>query len=208
MVESHDRLKGKHTVELESSDVGCNEALLNQPNSSQGFLRGIGKKDGAFSKESAQSSGMKSGIKPYREFLANYLRDVFCMWTNWRRFRPLVTNFYITKQCNLRCRYCYPPGDEPEVDTAEALGLLRKIRIHNPLLNFTGGEPLLHPGLPALLHEAKKLQFHPLMLSTNGLLIENILDDLHYVDHLVISLDSAGGWHAPSSAWVWADASR
>jgi MoaA/NifB/PqqE/SkfB family radical SAM enzyme len=71
-----------------------------------------------------------------------------------------------------------------------AVELLKKIRPHNPLLNFTGGEPLLHPGLPVLLREAKALQFHPLMLSTNGLLIENILAHLHLVDHLVISLDS------------------
>jgi MoaA/NifB/PqqE/SkfB family radical SAM enzyme len=131
-----------------------------------------------------------TGIKPYREFFANYVRNLVCLRTRWRRFRPLVTNFYITKQCNLRCRYCYPPGDEPEVDTAVAVELLKKIRPHNPLLNFTGGEPLLHPDLPILLREAKALQFQPLMLSTNGLLIENIIDHLHYVDHLVISLDS------------------
>jgi MoaA/NifB/PqqE/SkfB family radical SAM enzyme len=112
------------------------------------------------------------------------------MWTKRRNFRPLVTNFYITKECNLRCRYCYPPGDEISVDTAVALELLEKIRPHNPVLNFTGGEPLLHPDLPVLLRKARDLNFHPLMLSTNGILIERILDHLHLVDHLVISLDS------------------
>ena len=134
--------------------------------------------------------GLKVREKPNKELLANYLRNVFCLYAKWGNFRPLVTNFYITKRCNLRCRYCYPPGDEPEVATAVALELLEKIRPHNPVLNLTGGEPLLHPGLPALLRKARELQFFPLILSTNGIMIERVLNHLHYVDHLIISLDS------------------
>jgi MoaA/NifB/PqqE/SkfB family radical SAM enzyme len=71
-----------------------------------------------------------------------------------------------------------------------ALSLLEKIRPHNPVLNFTGGEPLLHPQLQFLIQKAKELQFYPIILSTNGLLIEKIIDILPLVDHLVISLDS------------------
>lgn len=140
--------------------------------------------------ESPASVGVNGRTKPCRELLGNYLRDIFCLCTKWRHYRPLVTNFYVTKRCNLRCRYCYPPGDEPEVETTIALDLLEKIRPHNPVLNLTGGEPLLHPDLPVLLRRAKQLQFYPLLLSTNGILIERVLDHLHHVDHLVISLDS------------------
>jgi MoaA/NifB/PqqE/SkfB family radical SAM enzyme len=121
---------------------------------------------------------------------ANFARNVACVHLKSRRFRPLMTNFYLTKRCNLRCRFCYPPGSEPELPVAEALRLLEKIRPNNPALNITGGEPLLYHGINAVLRRAGELGFHPLLLSTNALLIEQVAEDLKYVDHLVISLHS------------------
>jgi MoaA/NifB/PqqE/SkfB family radical SAM enzyme len=128
--------------------------------------------------------------KSYSELFSNYLIDLVCLRLNLPHFRPLITNFYVTKRCNLRCRYCYPPGEEPDLDTPAALALLDKIRPHNPVINFTGGEPLLYKDLPLLLKRAKDLRFYPIILSTNGLLIERIIDHLHLVDHLILSLDS------------------
>ena len=128
--------------------------------------------------------------KPYIEFFLNYLINLLCVHLKIRRFRPLITNFYVTKKCNLKCRYCYPPGDEPELDISTALSLMEKIRPHNPALNITGGEPLLYKDIHRILHKAKMLQFFPIILSTNGLLIDRIIDDLHLIDHLVMSLDS------------------
>jgi MoaA/NifB/PqqE/SkfB family radical SAM enzyme len=127
---------------------------------------------------------------PYAELAANFVRDLWCMRTGSRRFRPLMTNFYLTKACNLRCRYCYPPGDEPCLPVDETVGLLERIRPHNPALNLTGGEPLMYPGIRDVLRRAHELRFRPLLLSTNGLLLERVEDDLHLVDHVVISLDS------------------
>jgi MoaA/NifB/PqqE/SkfB family radical SAM enzyme len=131
-------------------------------------------------------------VRPYVELAQNFLVDLYCVRTGSRRFRPLMTNFYVTKKCNLRCRYCYPPGDEPSLPTDGAVGLLDRIRPHNPALNITGGEPLMHPGISAILRRAHELAFRPLLLSTNGLLLERVADDLRLVDHVVISLDSAG----------------
>lgn len=128
--------------------------------------------------------------KPYLELALNFAVDVVSVRARLRRFRPLMTNFYVTKRCNLRCRYCYPPGDEPELAVALALELLEKIRPHNPALNITGGEPLLYPRINDVIRRASELRFHPILLSTNGLLIDRVVDDLHLVDHLVISLDS------------------
>ncbi len=128
--------------------------------------------------------------RPYGELLRNFLVDAAALRVRGRGFLPLMTNFYVTKRCNLRCRFCWPPGDEPELDTPAALALLEKIRPHNPALNLTGGEPLLHPGLPEILRRARELSFHPLLLSTNGLLIERVIDQLPVLDHLVVSLDS------------------
>jgi MoaA/NifB/PqqE/SkfB family radical SAM enzyme len=101
-----------------------------------------------------------------------------------------MTNFYLTKRCNLRCRYCYPPGDEPELPVAQALELLERIRPRNPALNITGGEPLLYPGIEEVIRRASELRFQPILLSTNGLLVDRVVEVLHLVDHVVISLDS------------------
>jgi MoaA/NifB/PqqE/SkfB family radical SAM enzyme len=128
--------------------------------------------------------------KPYTRLFWNFLIDLVCIRFRIRRFLPLITNFYVTKKCNLRCRFCYPPGDEPELEPSAAVTLLEKIRPYNPVLNFTGGEPLLYNGLPMLLRKAKELEFYPVILSTNALLIDRIMTELHLVDHLVISLDS------------------
>jgi MoaA/NifB/PqqE/SkfB family radical SAM enzyme len=133
---------------------------------------------------------MGFGKKSYRELFLNYIINLLCLRLHISRFRPLVTNFYLTKRCNLKCRYCYPPGDEPELDTTTTLALLEKIRPHNPVINFTGGEPLLHKDLPLFLQKAKHLGFYPIILSTNGLLIDRIINYLHLVDHLIFSLDS------------------
>ena len=101
-----------------------------------------------------------------------------------------MTNLYLTKGCNLRCRYCYPPGDEPSLPVDETVALLDRIRPHNPALNLTGGEPLLYPGITEVIRRAAELRFKPLLLSTNGLLLHRVADDLSLLDHLVISLDS------------------
>jgi len=127
---------------------------------------------------------------PYAELATNFAIDLWCVRTGSRRFRPLMTNFYVTKGCNLRCRYCYPPGDEPSLPVDEAVALLDRIRPHNPALNVTGGEPLVYPGISAVLRRAAELRFKPLLLSTNGLLLHRVADELHLLDHLVISLDS------------------
>lgn len=120
----------------------------------------------------------------------NFLIDFFCLHTRHKRFRPFITNFYVTKQCNLRCRYCYPPGDEPELSGKEAALLLEKIRPHNPSLNITGGEPLLYEDICGLIRKASVLKFNPIILSTNGLLLDRVISELHLVDHVIISLDS------------------
>ncbi|MFC4337955.1 GTP 3',8-cyclase MoaA [Salininema proteolyticum] len=72
----------------------------------------------------------------------------------------------LTDKCNLRCQYCMPAEGmawlpKPEVLTdEEVVRLVRlavdELGIHE--VRFTGGEPLLRPGLPAILaalHESR-----------------------------------------------------
>jgi MoaA/NifB/PqqE/SkfB family radical SAM enzyme len=138
----------------------------------------------------SRSNDLHKRARAYSELLRNYFIDLVCIRMRLRYYRPLVTNLYVTKKCNLRCRYCYPPGPEPNLDTAALLTLLGKIRPHNPIINFTGGEPTLHPDLPVLLKKAKELRFYPILLSTNGILVDQITEHLNLIDHLIISLDS------------------
>lgn len=67
--------------------------------------------------------------------------------------RPLLVQLVVTRRCNLACGYCHeyddvsPPVDttllEKRIDHAAALGTV--------VLTLTGGEPLLHPKLDALV---------------------------------------------------------
>ena len=67
--------------------------------------------------------------------------------------RPLLVQLVVTRRCNLACGYCEeyddvsPPVDTPllerRIDHAGTLGTL--------VLTLTGGEPLLHPKLDALV---------------------------------------------------------
>jgi MoaA/NifB/PqqE/SkfB family radical SAM enzyme len=72
----------------------------------------------------------------------------------------------------------------------QALELLERIRPRNPALNITGGEPLLYSGINQVIRRASELRFQPILLSTNGLLVDRVVEALHLVDHLIISLDS------------------
>jgi MoaA/NifB/PqqE/SkfB family radical SAM enzyme len=133
--------------------------------------------------------GVASKI-PYYELLVNLLFNFVSVHLRLKLFRPLMTNVYITKRCNLRCVYCYPPGDEGDMDRALGLELLEKIRPKNPAINFTGGEPLLHPHLADFVKRSQELRFFPIVLSTNAYDIKPLFEILPMLDNLIISLDA------------------
>ena len=77
----------------------------------------------------------------------------------------------ITDRCNFRCPYCRGlrsdcQGDMPTEKALEIVnwwadGGLKHIR-------FSGGEPTVHAGLPAMVAEAAKRGVNRIALSTNG----------------------------------------
>lgn len=113
-----------------------------------------------------------------------------------------VVIWNLTRRCNLACRHCYAissnrhfPG---ELTDQEMWGVLHDLkRAGVPALILSGGEPLMHPLLPELMAEAKRLGIH-LTLSTNGTLLDEAwCDRLASLgpDYVGISLDGLPATH-------------
>lgn len=129
--------------------------------------------------------------------VTNYFINLTRLARGDRTLRPLVATYYATTQCNLNCAYCEYFGArrnaqaEAQLDLDQAVRVLRIIRSGVDRLIVTGGEPLLHPDIDALLLGAKHdLHFKHLTLLTNGSLLDQHEAILPAVDRLVISLDS------------------
>lgn len=106
---------------------------------------------------------------------------------------PILCNYYVTYRCNAKCGFCdiwERPSPYVDVDTVEKnLKDLKKLGVK--VIDFTGGEPLLHREIDILLGLAKEKGFIT-TLTTNGLLYPKYAQKLKdKVDMLHFSLDSA-----------------
>lgn len=88
------------------------------------------------------------------------------------RQRGCTVLFEITRSCNLACPVCFASAGRSEdfAPLAELEKQLRWIHSREPdvVLQISGGEPTLHPELPALVRLAAPL-FPAVQLNTNGL---------------------------------------
>jgi cyclic pyranopterin phosphate synthase len=107
----------------------------------------------------------------------------------------------LTDRCNLRCQYCMPAEGLEWMPTDETLTddeLNRLIRIGVEMLGvrdvrFTGGEPLLRRGLPAIVAATKALPSRPrTAMTSNGLGLKRTAKALAEagLDRVNISLDT------------------
>ncbi len=106
----------------------------------------------------------------------------------------------LTDKCNLRCIYCIPPeGIEmlPHDEILRNEEFLHFIGIFVGLgvrkIRFTGGEPLIRKGVVDIISITRKRHTDiELCLTTNGVLLDEVLDDLYRmrVKKLNISLDT------------------
>ena len=108
---------------------------------------------------------------------------------------PVLCNYYVTYRCNASCGFCdiwERPSPYVTLDNArQNLRDLKKLGVR--VVDFTGGEPLLHRQLPDLLREAKALGLIT-TVTTNALLYPKQADQLRgLVDMLHFSLDSPVG---------------
>jgi hypothetical protein len=88
----------------------------------------------------------------------------------------------LTNRCNLNCPICfanantsgrvYEPSYEQIVDMMK---LLRENKpVPCPAIQFSGGEPTLHPDFLKIVREAKNLGFSQIQVATNGLLLPKL----------------------------------
>ncbi|RKN42461.1 GTP 3',8-cyclase MoaA [Streptomyces hoynatensis] len=107
----------------------------------------------------------------------------------------------LTDRCNLRCTYCMPEEGlswlaKPELLTDEEIVRLVRIAVTElgvTEVRFTGGEPLLRPGLPGIVARCAALRPRPrLSLTTNGIGLERTATALREagLDRVNVSLDT------------------
>jgi GTP 3',8-cyclase len=107
----------------------------------------------------------------------------------------------LTDRCNLRCSYCMPPEGLPWLPTPSVLTddeVVRLLALAVGQLGvtevrFTGGEPLLRPGLVKIITAAAGLTPRPrLSLTTNGIGLDRLAGPLRDagLDRVNVSLDT------------------
>ena len=105
---------------------------------------------------------------------------------------PVLCNYYVTYRCNAACSFCdiwERPSPYITLEEAKAnLAALKQLGVK--VVDFTGGEPLLHRQLDELLKECKRLGLLT-TITTNCLLYPKYANRLRgLVDMLHFSLDS------------------
>jgi GTP 3',8-cyclase len=107
----------------------------------------------------------------------------------------------LTDRCNLRCTYCMPEEGlqwlaKPELLTDDEIVRLVRIAVSElgvEEVRFTGGEPLLRPGLVGIVERCADLPERPrLSLTTNGIGLERTAVALRDagLDRVNVSLDT------------------
>ncbi|WP_181766801.1 GTP 3',8-cyclase MoaA [Streptomyces albidus (ex Kaewkla and Franco 2022)] len=107
----------------------------------------------------------------------------------------------LTDRCNLRCTYCMPEEGlqwlaKPELLTDDEIVRLVRIAVSElgvEEVRFTGGEPLLRPGLVGIVERCASLPQRPqLSLTTNGIGLERTAVALRDagLDRVNVSLDT------------------
>lgn len=108
--------------------------------------------------------------------------------------RHTLLHYYITNRCNSKCIFCDIWHESKKYD-AVAEDVIRNLynarKSGCSFVDFTGGEPLLHPDLPLFLKEAKRVGLIT-SVTTNCLLFRKRAHELdNMIDLLHFSIDSS-----------------
>jgi len=79
----------------------------------------------------------------------------------------------LTERCNERCLHCYAEAEPERMGTLDMESVRRILGDARDLcctrVQFTGGDPILHPHLPVAVATARELGFENIEIFTNGL---------------------------------------
>ncbi|NIO05794.1 MAG: radical SAM protein, partial [Proteobacteria bacterium] len=137
--------------------------------------------------------------KHTRHLIVNYLRGFseFGAATPQPSGAPVILVWEITRSCNLHCVYCHVDANKDPVDDEltrdEKLGLVKQVaEAGTNALMIAGGEPLISPDLPAVIHEAHVMGLYTVLITNGTLLTPENVQGLKRVglDYVKVSIDS------------------
>jgi 7,8-dihydro-6-hydroxymethylpterin dimethyltransferase len=112
----------------------------------------------------ANPAGSEEGACPTR-----------CGICGWHTSHTSLANVDLTSRCNLACPICFADanGKRYELTFDQAVETLKRFRGQQPApafaVQFTGGEPTVHPRFLDIVASAKALGFSHIQAATNGL---------------------------------------
>ena len=113
-------------------------------------------------------------------------------------FAGLPCTFVRLSRCNLRCRWCdTPQAFEGGTQLSRAEVLERALSFGTPLVELTGGEPLLQPGAIPLLKELCDAG-RTVLLETSG---ERDISDVDPRVHRIMDLKAPGSEESHRNRW-------
>jgi len=98
-----------------------------------------------------------------------------CGICGWHTSHTSLANVDLTSRCNLACHICFADANQRpyELSFDQAVETLRRFRAQRPApafaVQFTGGEPTLHPRFLDIVASAKALGFSHIQAASNGL---------------------------------------
>ncbi len=97
-----------------------------------------------------------------------------CGICGWHTSHTSLANVDLTSRCNLSCGVCFADANRRpyELSFEQALATLRQLRAQRPApafaVQFTGGEPTLHPRFLDIVASAQALGFSHIQVASNG----------------------------------------
>ncbi len=99
-----------------------------------------------------------------------------CGVCNMHHSHTCMSNIDLTNRCDMRCPVCFANANamgyitEPSVDQVRAM--LQTLRDRKPVpckaIQFSGGEPTIHPNFIEIVKMAKEMGFGQIQIATNG----------------------------------------
>lgn len=111
-----------------------------------------------------------------------------------KKLKPVICVLVVTNKCNLNCKYCfggYAYRKTPDYSTGELKDLIGRLHsMGTRYLNIHGGETLLRDDIGEIVRYIKDKGIYCCLI-TNGILLQEKINEIRQVDNLTISLDGS-----------------